>query len=92
VFRLLPILVACLLAGCSGQLPWQSAAAPDPAAEDDAKCQSSGYRLGTPEYEKCRTKLGDQRAQAEAQDRSYLAARLQGKPPSWWNPGPNQPR
>jgi hypothetical protein len=92
LLRLLPFLAGLLLAGCGGQLPWQSAAAPDPAAEDDAKCQSRGYHPGTPDYEKCRMRVADERSAAETQDRSDLAGRLQGKPPSWWNPGPNSPR
>jgi hypothetical protein len=93
VYRLLPLLITCcLLASCGGQLPWQSAAAPDPTAEDDAKCQAHNYQPGTPEYEKCRGKLADLRAQAEQADRADIASRLQGKPPSWWIPGPNTPR
>lgn len=91
MYRFFPILLACLLAGCGGQLPWQSASAKDPAtqgAEDDAKCQSYGYHPGTPDYDKCRTRVADQRLDQEQQDRADVANRLQGKPPSWWNPGP----
>jgi hypothetical protein len=92
VYRLLPILLTCcLLTDCGGQLPWQSAAAPDPAAEDDAKCQAHGYQPGTPDYDKCRTKLADLHDQAAAANRADVGARLQGKPPSWWTPGPNTP-
>jgi len=92
VFRFVALLALCLLAGCGGQLPWESAAAKDPAAEDDATCQSRGYHPGTPDYEKCRKRLDDQHEQEEAQQRADLAGRLQGKPPSWWNPSPNAPR
>jgi hypothetical protein len=91
VYRLLPILVACLLTSCGGQLPWQSAAAPDPGVEDDAKCQSHGYQPGTPDYEKCRMKLADLRDQAAADNRAGVGSRLLGQPPSWWTPGPNSP-
>jgi hypothetical protein len=93
VHRFFPVVfVACLLAGCGGQLPWQSAAEKDPAVEDDARCQSLGYHPGTPDYDRCRTRVADQRVQQEQQDRADLAGRLQGKPPSWWNPGPSSPR
>jgi hypothetical protein len=79
VFRLLPILLVLLLAGCASKPPETDS---DISARDDAKCQSSGVKPGTPEYEKCRTKLADLRAQQELDDRKALAARLQGKLPS----------
>jgi hypothetical protein len=85
-----PIFVACLLAGCAGQLPWETKAGVDPAAEDDAKCQAAGYRPGTADYEKCRARVVDLRAQADAQSRTDLGARLAGKPPSWATQGPPQ--
>jgi hypothetical protein len=80
VFRLLPILLILFLAGCASKPP---EAALDIAAQDDAKCQAYGLKPGSPEYEKCRTKLADLRAQAEDKDRAALAGRLQSKPPSW---------
>jgi hypothetical protein len=83
-----PVFVAFLLAGCGGQLPWETKTAVDPAAEDDAKCQAAGYRPATPDYEKCRARLVDLRAQADAQSRADLGARLAGKPPSWSTQGP----
>jgi hypothetical protein len=51
------------------------------AAEDDAKCQSQGLQPNTPHYEQCRTKLADQRAAADDNDRAAIAARLQGRSP-----------
>ena len=83
-FVLLPIAAACFLAGCATQ---SQQAQTDPAAVDDAKCQAAGYHPGTPDYEKCRTKVADMRAQAQAQaevdSRAALAGRLQGRPPPW---------
>jgi outer membrane PBP1 activator LpoA protein len=82
-----PILVACLLAGCGGQLPWQTQAAADPGAEDDAKCRSYGLQPATTEYEKCRAKLADLRAQQEADSRARTVRGLQGRPPAGMDPG-----
>jgi hypothetical protein len=71
-----------VLAGCAAQ----SFTAPPPtnaeiSAADDAKCQQQGYQPSTPDYEKCRSRLADQRAQAETNDRAALAGRLLGRPP-----------
>jgi hypothetical protein len=82
VARLALILVVILLAGCATHSPDAEAQArAQGAAADDAKCKSYGLTPGTPEFEKCLTKLADQRAQAEADSRSGLAGRLQGRLP-----------
>jgi len=73
------ILAAVLLAGCASRQSEADAKA-EADAKDDAKCQSSGYRPGNSDYDQCRAKLADLRAQA---DRSALAGRLQNRPPSW---------
>jgi hypothetical protein len=81
MFRSVLVLVAFLLAGCaSPETDVQARAEAD--AKDDAKCQSSGFQPGTADYDKCRTKLADLRAQA---DRGALAGRLLNRPPSWAN-------
>jgi hypothetical protein len=80
VYRLVPMLVALFLAGCAGHSP-EAQTPPGLAAQDDAKCQSYGLQPGTPEYDKCRAKLADQRTQAEFNDRAALAGRLQGRLP-----------
>jgi|ERR1700677_1331509 hypothetical protein len=75
------ILVAFLLAGCaSAQTEEQARAEAD--AKDGAQCQAHGFKPGTADYDACRAKLADLRAQA---DRGALAGRLQGRPPSWGN-------
>jgi hypothetical protein len=56
VYRLVPMLVTLFLAGCAGHSPEAQTPA-SLAAQDDAKCQSYGLQAGTPEYDKCRTKL-----------------------------------
>ena len=53
------------------------------ASKDSVKCQSYGLQPGTTEYEKCLAQLADKRAQAEANERSSLGNRLQGRPPTW---------
>ncbi len=81
MFRSVLVLVAFLLAGCaSPETEAQAKAEAD--AKDDAKCQSAGYLPGTADYDQCRTKLADLRAQT---DRSALSGRLQNRPPSWAN-------
>jgi len=74
VYRSLVVLVAFLIAGCATH---------SPEADASAKCQSYGLQPGTKEFEKCLAQLADKRAQAEANERSSLGSRLQGRPPSW---------
>jgi hypothetical protein len=88
VYRLLVVLVALLAAGCATRSPQaeaqaQAQADAEASAKDAAKCQSYGLQPGTPEFEKCLAQLADKRAQAEADERSSLANRLQGRPPTW---------
>ena len=84
--RVVPILAICLLAGCASKTPEQLAqeqaqTQAEAAAADDAKCRSYGIQPGTPEFEKCVTKLAEMRAQREYNDRAALMGRLQGRPP-----------
>jgi len=81
VRRTVTILLAVLLAGCANSFtnPFAPQQPVDLPAQDDAKCKSLGLQPGTPEYEKCRTKLADLHAQQETNDRAALAGRLQGK-------------
>jgi hypothetical protein len=88
VYRSLVVLVALFIAGCATHSPPPDAQAPaqaeaEAAAKDAAKCQSYGLQPGTREFEKCLAQLADKRAQAEVDERSALANRLQGRPPSW---------
>jgi hypothetical protein len=88
VYRSLVGLVAFLIAGCATHSPEadaqaQAQAEADAASKDSAKCQSYGLQPGTKEFEKCLAQLADKRAQAEANERSSLGRRLQGRPPSW---------
>jgi hypothetical protein len=79
----MPILVAFFLAACASHSPEEEAAAEAAAAaKDTAKCQAYGFQPDTPDFDKCLTKLADQRRQVENVDR---AARLEGRPPSWGN-------
>jgi hypothetical protein len=89
VRRALPILaicfVACCVAGCASKTPEQQAQADaqaqaQGAAADDAKCRSYGLQPGTPEFEKCLSKLADVRAQQDYSERAALMNRLQMKP------------
>jgi hypothetical protein len=90
---LLPILAALLLVGCANHSPEAEAQRAAEAqaqeaegvAKDDAKCRSYGLVPGTPEFEKCLTKLADMRAQADSNSKAALAGRLQGRPPAWGN-------
>jgi outer membrane PBP1 activator LpoA protein len=88
VYRLSVVLVAFLITGCATRSPEADAQAQvqaeaDAASKDSAKCQSYGLQPGTKEFEKCLAQLADKRAQAEANERSSLGSRLQGRPPSW---------
>jgi hypothetical protein len=83
--RLVLILSALLVAGCALHSP-----EPEPqsyASVDDAKCRAAGLPPGTPEFEKCLTKLADQRAQADADSKKALAGRLQSRPPPGFDTG-----
>jgi hypothetical protein len=80
VARSVLILAVILLAGCATHSPDADAQAQG-AAADDAKCKSYGLTPGTPEFEKCLSKLADQRAQAETDSRAGVASRLQGRLP-----------
>jgi hypothetical protein len=51
------------------------------AAQDDAQCRAQGLQPDTPPYERCRTKLADQRAYTENSDRAAVAGRLLGRSP-----------
>jgi len=81
MYRSVPILLVLLLAGCASQKTEEQARA-EADARDDAQCQTRGYHPGSVDYDQCRAKLADLRAQA---DRSALANRLQGRPPAWAN-------
>ena len=88
MYRSLVVLVALLIAGCATHSPEadaqaQAQAQADAASKDSAKCQSYGLQPGTTEFEKCLAQLADKRAQAEANERSSLGNRLQGRPPTW---------
>lgn len=80
--HLVAILAVLLLVGCANHSPPGDAQAKaDGAAADDAKCRSYGLQPGTREFEKCLTKLADQRAQADYDERAALSGRLQGRLP-----------
>jgi hypothetical protein len=88
VYRSLIVLFALLSAGCATHSPEADAQAraqaeADSASKDSAKCQSYGLRPGTSEFEKCLAQLANKRAQADADERSSLGNRLQGRPPTW---------
>jgi hypothetical protein len=51
------------------------------AAQDDAECRSQGLQPDTPAYEKCRTRLADQRTYSQDSDRMGVAGRLLGRSP-----------
>lgn len=78
-------LLAVVLAGCGNFPGGQQQAQIDVPAQDDAKCQAHGYQPGTPEYERCRTRLADMHAQEEYNDRAALAGRLLGRLPQQIN-------
>ena len=83
--RLALILAALLIAGCSSHSP--EADAQSNAVADDAKCRAAGLTPGTPDFEKCLSKLADQRAKAELDSKTALAGRLQGRPPPGFDTG-----
>jgi hypothetical protein len=88
VYRSLVVVIAFLIAGCATHSPEADARAQvqaeaDAATKDSVKCQSYGLRPGTPEFEKCLAQLANKRAQADADQRSSLGNRLQGRPPTW---------
>jgi hypothetical protein len=88
VYRSLVVLMVFLITGCATHSPEaealaQAQAEASAAAKDSAKCQSYGLQPGTHEFEKCLAQLADKRAQADSDERSSLANRLQGRPPSW---------
>jgi len=73
------LLALLLLAGCE-QYDAQrqanlTAAAQARSASDDAKCQSSGLKPGTPEYDDCRKRYENQHAQ-EAHQQNDLANQM----------------
>jgi hypothetical protein len=84
----LVVLFSFFISGCATHSPQadpqaQAQAEADAATKDSAKCQSYGLRPATPEFEKCLAQLADKRAQADGDERSSLANRLQGRPPTW---------
>ena len=88
MYRSLVVVIAFLIAGCATHSPEADARAQvqaeaDAATKDSVKCQSYGLRPGTPEFEKCLAQLANKRAQADADQRSSLGNRLQGRPPTW---------
>jgi hypothetical protein len=87
VYRSLVVLVAFCIAGRATHAPEadeqaQAQAEAEAVSKDSAKCQSHGLQPGMPEYQKCMAQLANKRAQAEAGERSSMANRLQGRPPS----------
>jgi hypothetical protein len=67
------VILAMPFAGCGSgislsSLNFGSATPAASAADDDAKCQSSGFIYGTPEYTQCRQTLEQQRTVAETSD------------------------
>jgi len=69
--RMIAIILAALATGCSsgGGLfgpAAKEAVSPAEEAQEDQKCQSSGYQINTPAYEYCRGELARQRAAVES--------------------------
>jgi hypothetical protein len=67
------MILAMPFAGCGSginlsSLSFGAAAPATSAADDDAKCQSSGFIFGTPEYTQCRQTLEQQRSVADTTD------------------------
>jgi hypothetical protein len=76
--RVTAIFLAAMLTGCSSVSDMFSheltpAQSPAEEAQEDQKCQSSGYQINTPAYEYCRGELARQRTVA---DRSQPAPPL----------------
>jgi hypothetical protein len=70
VTRMIAIILAALATGCSsggGLFGPEAKPALSPAeeAQEDQKCQSSGYQINTPAYEYCRGELARQRTVAD---------------------------
>jgi hypothetical protein len=69
--RVIAIVLAALATGCSSNSGLLSSAAsnrplsPEEEAQEDQKCQSSGYQINTPAYEYCRGELARQRTIAD---------------------------
>jgi hypothetical protein len=69
--RVTAIILAALVAGCSSGGGWFSTASsqtplsPEEEAQEDQKCQSTGYQINTPAYEYCRGELARQRTVAD---------------------------
>jgi hypothetical protein len=69
--RMIAIILAALSTGCSsgGGLfgpAAKPALSPAEEAQEDQKCQSSGYQIDTPAYEYCRGELARQRAMVDS--------------------------
>jgi hypothetical protein len=64
------------LAGCAPPAPTPAQI----AASDDATCRSYGLEYGTDQYATCRENIGQQRAQASAQQRAMIANYLLSHP------------
>jgi hypothetical protein len=66
------IILAALAAGCSSSgglfsvASSQAPLSPEQEAQEDQKCQSTGYQFNTPAYQYCRSELARQRAAAES--------------------------
>jgi hypothetical protein len=69
--RVIAIMLAALVAGCSsgsglfGTASSQAPLSPAEEAQEDQKCQSTGYQINTPAYEYCRGELARQRTVAD---------------------------
>jgi hypothetical protein len=64
------IMLAGLVTGCSSaNNPFGQASSPplstEQVAQEDQKCQSTGYQINTPAYDYCRGELARQRAMAD---------------------------
>jgi len=64
-------LSAMLVAGCA---EYEARLAAQHAAEDDAKCQSYGAKVGEPAYVQCRAQLDAARTQASATSSAAVIA------------------
>ena len=64
--RLMAISLAVLATGCSSgsglfSAPPAPSLSPEEEAQEDQKCQSTGYQINTPAYEYCRGELARER-------------------------------